>query len=213
MNKVVIYGIVDPISNQLRYVGQTSNFIKRKSSHIRTALKGTNNSHLYNWLSSLFRSSINPEFIIFEECNIKDLDDLEVFYIDYFKMIGCNLTNSCVGGNSRRGFKMRESSKKIVSEKLKGNSWNKGKKLSKETKDKMSISQLGRKHTKTSIEKMRLVKIKNKPIIQREKGGLYIKTFNSAYEASKELNINRKSIGNVLAKRAKLAGGFNWTYN
>ena len=94
MNKVVIYGIVDPISNQLRYVGQTSNFIKRKSSHIRTALKGTNNSHLYNWLSSLFKSSINPEFIIFEE-----------------------------------------------------------------------------------------------------------------------LNINRKSIGNVLAKRAKLAGGFNWTYN
>lgn len=70
MNKVVIYGIVDPISNQLRYVGQTSNFIKRKSSHIRTALKGTNNSHLYNWLSSLFRSSINPEFIILEECNI-----------------------------------------------------------------------------------------------------------------------------------------------
>ena len=57
------------------------------------------------------------------------------------------------------------------------------------------------------------LEIKNKPIIQREKGGLYIKTFNSAYEASKELNINRKSIGNVLAKRAKLAGGFNWTYN
>lgn len=70
MNKVVIYGIVDPMSNQLRYVGQTSNFIKRKSSHIRTALKGTNNNHLYNWLSSLFRSSINPEFIILKELNI-----------------------------------------------------------------------------------------------------------------------------------------------
>ena len=54
---IVIYGIVDPITNQLRYVGQTTNFKKRKNAHYRIAIKNSNRTHVYNWLRSLYNKS------------------------------------------------------------------------------------------------------------------------------------------------------------
>ena len=82
MTKIVIYGIVDPETNQLRYVGQTCNFLKRKSAHCRMAIRNINNTHIYNWLRSLYNKSIEPEFIILEHCTIDKLDELEIFYIE-----------------------------------------------------------------------------------------------------------------------------------
>ena len=39
-----------------------------------------------------------------------------------------------------------------------------------------------------------------------------LKTWDSAYEASKILGIGRKNIGNVLSKYSKTAGGYKWEY-
>ena len=212
MASIVIYGIVDPITNQLRYIGQTSNFVKRRSAHHRLSMKHTNNTHVYNWLRSLYNNSITPEFIILEECKKEELDELEIFYINYFKMIGCNLTNCTVGGASRRGYKQTLATKQNISIKMKGNNWNLGKVIPIEIRNKMSLSHIGIKHTKSSKIKMSTSKIKHIPISQLSEEGVLIKTFTSAYLASKELNINRKSIGNVLAGRSNLAGGYKWIY-
>ena len=212
MAKIVIYGIVDPETNQLRYVGQTCNFLKRKSAHCSMAIRNINNTHIYNWLRSLYNKNITPEFIIIEECKKEDLDSLEIFYMDYFKMIGCNLTNSSVGGVSRRGFKQTEEMRQKLSLRMKGNNWNKNKILPIKVRNKMSLSHTGKKHKKESKIKMSISKIKHKSVIQISKNGDIIKTFSSAYKASKDLNINRKSIGNVLANRSISAGGYKWVY-
>jgi group I intron endonuclease len=208
----VIYGIIDPITNQIRYVGQTINFNKRKSSHYKTAISNKNNTHVYNWLRSLYDNFIIPEFIILEECNIELLDETEIFFINYFRMLGFDLTNSSIGGKSRRGFKQSEEMKKKISIIMRGNTWNKGKILPEVTKQKMSLSHTGKTHTNISKLKVAKAKIKHKPIIQLSKNDKVIKTFNSAYEASKKLNINRKSIGNVLAGRSVTAGNYKWIY-
>lgn len=47
--------------------------------------------------------------------------------------------------------------------------------------------------------------------VEGEKDGSIVQ-FNSAFWASKELGISRTSICNVLANRAKTAGGYTWRY-
>lgn len=212
MAKGVIYGIIDPITNQIRYVGQTINLTKRKSAHIRMAIKTNNNTYVYNWLRTLLAKGYKPEFFVLEICKVQDLDSLEIFYINYFKMLGSNLTNSVEGGKSRRGYKHSLKSRKERSLKMKGNGWNLGRKLSSETKLKMSVSQIGRKHSKETKAKISKINIKHKKVVQLSLEGEIVKVFSSAYEASKDLNINRKSIGNVLAGRAITAGNFRWRY-
>lgn len=212
MAKGFIYGIINPINNELRYIGQTVNMCKRKSSHKRMALKTNNNSYVYNWLRSLYNNSVEPEFIILDITDIQYLDDLEIFYIGYFKMLGCNLTNSVEGGKSKRGNKHSIESRRKRSLRMKGNTYSLGFKPSEETKLKMSESHKGLRHTQKSKDKVSKVNIKHIKVVQLTLKGETIKVFSSAYEASKELKINRKSIGNVLAGRAKTAGNFMWKY-
>lgn len=205
-----IYGILDPITNELRYVGQTINYNKRRREHLYRAKTNNKDNYLYNWLGKLLCNNIVPEFIIIDEVSIESLDYWEVFYISYFKSIGCRLTNYAVGGSSRGGFKHSKEFKQYLSNKYKGRKpWNTGKKLSKEHKRNISINNKPpNKHLLFKWETAR----EHKTIIQLDKLGNVLKYWDCAYYASKELKINRKSIGNVLAGRTKTAGGFKWKY-
>lgn len=165
---------------------------------------------MYNWLGKLIAINVKPEFIIIDKVPIESLDYWEVFYISYFESIGCNLTNYAEGGNSRGGFTHSEEFKQYLSHKYKGRKpWNNGKKLSKEHKRNISIN--SKPPNKNLLYKWETAR-EHKVIIQLDKLGNIIKHWDCAYYASKELKINRKSIGNVLAGRAKTAGGFVWRY-
>ena len=82
-----VYGIVDPITSELRYVGQTINYNKRKGEHLYKAKTNRTSNHLYNWLGKLIANNVKPEFIIIDKVPIESLDYWEVFYISYFKSI------------------------------------------------------------------------------------------------------------------------------
>lgn len=205
-----IYGIVNPITNELRYIGQTVNFNKRKSEHLYRAKTLKSSWYLYNWLNSMLSNNIKPEFIIVDEVPIESLDYWEIFYISYFKSIGCNLTNYASGGNSRGGYNHTQEFKDYLSNKYKGRKpWNIGKKLSKEHKE--NISKNHKSPDKNLLYKWEVARSKQK-VVQYSLNNEVIKEWDSAYEASKYLNINRKSIGNVLANRAKTAGKYKWRY-
>jgi hypothetical protein len=51
-----------------------------------------------------------------------------------------------------------------------------------------------------------------KPILQFNKDGKLIKIWKSTTDASIELGIGRRNIGNVLKSRSNTAGGFIWKY-
>ena len=53
---------------------------------------------------------------------------------------------------------------------------------------------------------------KYRPIIQFDLDGKIIKEWSGLIIASKGLNINRCTIGDVCAGRKKSAGGFKWKY-
>ena len=203
-----VYGIVDPITSELRYVGQTINYNKRKGEHLYKAKTNRTSNHLYNWLGKLIANNVKPEFIIIDKVPIESLDYWEVFYISYFKSIGCNLTNYAEGGNSRGGFTHSEEFKQYLSHRYKGrNPWNTGKKLSKEHKRNISNNH----RNPTDYSPWYTARSKRK-VNQISLEGTLLKTWDSAYEASKILGIGRKNIGNVLSKYSKTAGGYKWEY-
>jgi GIY-YIG catalytic domain len=109
---VYIYGLIDPITNQLRYVGKTiQKPYMRLSSHCcKTRTKG---NHTECWIKSLIAKGYKPEMIIIDEADSDNWVFWEQFYISHYKSIGCNLTNFTEGGDScniGKRWKVKDSS-------------------------------------------------------------------------------------------------------
>lgn len=92
-----IYGLVDPSTGKLRYVGLSTRGAKRPMVHIYDNPRGR--SHHANWLRSLRRRGLRPEWLVLERCADKaTLSAAEKFWITYFRTRGFDLTNSEDGG-------------------------------------------------------------------------------------------------------------------
>lgn len=94
---VYIYGLVDPSTNELRYVGKTIHLKQRLRKHM-TRLE---NNRKASWIKNLKEKGIKPELVILEV--IEDSDDSdwqkwESWWIAYFLQLGCRLTNLNGGG-------------------------------------------------------------------------------------------------------------------
>ncbi len=93
-----IYGLIDPIDHQLRYVGKT--VAKLKSRH-HGHIKDLSNSKKAIWIRCLLEVGLKPEIIEIEVVDIEEWREVEQFWIQYFKAIGCKLTNSRAGVRER----------------------------------------------------------------------------------------------------------------
>jgi hypothetical protein len=88
-----IYGLIDPNTQQLRYVGQTSRGMTRPRSH---RYGGTASTH--QWAKGLTKAY---EIVVLEECPSRELNEKEAFYIEYFHFVGCDLLNSAPAPGER----------------------------------------------------------------------------------------------------------------
>lgn len=149
-----IYGLVDPFTKHLRYIGQTIQPLQNRIRYHKYIAKSKRSrNYLYNWLNTLVDRDTFAEVLIIEE-NCEDLNFWEVFYIQYFRGLGCPLTNLSPGGNARGGFKHTEEHKKRMSKMFKGRKpWNTGLKLTPEQKKNRKISENFRNLSKESMEK------------------------------------------------------------
>lgn len=150
-DKKHIYGLVDPRNNQLRYIGQTIGNLNTR--YIRHLYNGRHNpkTHLNCWINNLLKNDLKPEIITIENPE-KDLDFWEIFYISYFRSIGCNLTNISKGGVFRGGFKHTEEHKLKMHNIFVGRKpWNTGLKMTeKQLENKVTGNRNSWKNTKTS---------------------------------------------------------------
>jgi len=95
-----IYGLIDPITQELKYIGQTIKSPEvRLEGHLRDARYAKYGTKNIRWIKSLQEKGINPVLVVLESnLDINQLNELEIFYIAYFKFIGCTLNNMTPGG-------------------------------------------------------------------------------------------------------------------
>lgn len=115
-----IYGLLHPISKELRYIGYSSDYLERYKEHLLPSnLKKT--THKSAWLKSLLKDNLKPEIIVLENVatEIEALEK-EIELIAYYKSIGCELTNGTLGGDGRYGFITPQEVKDKISQSMRG---------------------------------------------------------------------------------------------
>lgn len=101
----LVYGLCDPLTGQLRYVGKSTSGSSRPYQHSTPSeLKRTGHTHKGCWIKSLLAKGLKPEVWIIEEYPTGDtLCNEEIWYIAYFRFLGCDLTNLTFGGEGACG--------------------------------------------------------------------------------------------------------------
>lgn len=120
-----IYGLVDPRTGHLRYVGKTERALSvRLANHIHRALRQKTNEHKRNWIRKMIAEGLRPQIVqLWETSDVDILSQAECFWIKYFRQMGCNLTNATDGGEGSTGYRHSEEEKKRISKRQKGKLW------------------------------------------------------------------------------------------
>jgi group I intron endonuclease len=159
MKQHIVYGLIDPNSHELRYIGYSSDIERRIKDHHRPIYLKIK-SHKNNWIKSLLAQGQKADFIIIEEYDsAEQLPQAEIEMVEYFKYLGVELTNGTRGGDGHlKGDKLSEETKKKLSEAFSGEKHPMyGKHHSEEAKRAISLSKLGvpwGEHSETTKKKM-----------------------------------------------------------
>jgi group I intron endonuclease len=221
---VFIYGLVQKNTNELRYVGKTTDINRRLKRHINERF--LHDSYKDRWIRKLIDNNDEIEIIIIDLVEQTEWQYWEKFYINYYKFIGCNLTNGTNGGDqppSTKGRKHTEESKLKMSNTKKGKPipWlNNGKERSEKHRENLSKSLKGRqspnknkKFDEKRCKKLSEASTSKKKVKQIDLNGNLIKIWNSISEAQKTLQIRHISEVCRNVRNQKTAGGFKWEYN
>lgn len=130
MNTVSIYGLCDPRTGCLRYIGK-ANRPKVRLYHHHCC--GPKKNHRTDWLNNLKNNGLKPEMFTLEEVEERDWQEAERFWISYFRSL-------------MKGRKLSESHRLKLCGKIK----------SQETRDKIGNAQRGRK---ASVETKKKISI------------------------------------------------------
>jgi len=167
--KYKIYFLKDPNTNEIRYVGLSSNVEKRYNEHI----KDNKDCYKKRWINKLLLMNKQPILeVVKENLSLSEAFNFEKEYIKNFKNLGVRLTNETIGGEAPMAEKKhKEETKLKMSESRKGeqNSFF-GKKHSDETKNKLKVSlkgkktwNKGKKLTEEHIKNLKIAKVGHVP--------------------------------------------------
>ena len=231
-----IYKITSPSGKV--YIGQTTNFTKRKNYYKNGAKPYQIRIH-----NSLQKYGYDAHSIVLiEQCSVDNLNQRERYWQDFYDVIGENGLNCrLTATNDKSGFLSESSKHKLSIAKKKvviDGEWREkfaydwsGKNHSEETKRKMSESAKGKKKTAEHISKLpqnqkgykskprseqfklnqKLYNGKSKIVYQYDKNDNLINQFISAAEAKRQTGV--KTINSVVLGKTKTAGGFKWRYD
>ena len=106
---VDIYLLIDPRTHAIRYVGKTAS--GRTSKRLSEHLKKQDGTHKANWIAQLTAEGLIPSMVVIARVPIDQSNDAESYWISYYRLIGCDLTNLTVGGDGVIGYAWTEAQK------------------------------------------------------------------------------------------------------
>lgn len=221
MKKGFVYELVCPISGECRYIGKTIQSLNaRLYKHKYNRRDGRSRKN--SWLVSLENGGVLNELRIrvLEECDSSLLNDREIYWIAKYREEGFKLTNTTIGGDcGSLGYRHNVEAKRKISEASKKQ---KGRKLSKETRMKISDSlrgkpgrNTGNKHTdetkqKISQSKQGTISWNAQAVVQMDIDGNILKEWQSGKFAANSLGLSQGNIWMVLNGKRNSCGGFKW---
>lgn len=138
-----IYGLHDPRTGELRYIGKSIRPLERLGNHINER----SDTHRGHWIAELTRLKLRPVLIIIDAVPADtDWQTIERIYIAAAREDGCRLTNSTDGGEGVVGLCAEARAKMATT-------WV-GRKHSPQTLALMSANRRGRKHTPEWCQEM-----------------------------------------------------------
>lgn len=97
-DKTAIYGLVDPVTNEIRYVGKANCPTSRLKGHLSQA-KRRGKTAKEKWLNSLNKL---PQIVILGYCSDSQWPELEIRWIELCGDMNASLTNIGKGGEGMR---------------------------------------------------------------------------------------------------------------
>lgn len=90
-----IYALVDPISKEFKYIGQTRNLKQRFDGHINSSsVYSSGNKKKHEWIAQLRELGLKPDIKIIEECTFENALKRETYHIRQYFAKGCKLLNN-----------------------------------------------------------------------------------------------------------------------
>ncbi len=208
---------IENLTNHKKYIGQSNDIEYRWKQH-KYELNRSHHDNDYLQKAWNKYGCNNFNFYIIELCDVSELNEREVYYIDFYDALnrdkGYNLTS---GGGQNKYYSKEVCAK--ISQALMGHT------VSVETRIKLSENHadvsgenhpmFGRKHSEEAKEKMRQAGIgrpsarKNvTPVLCVEREVI----FDNATEAGKSLNLDSSAILKCCRGERKTCGGYRWNF-
>lgn len=179
MTSNYIYILIDPFTDEIRYVGKSVNPDRRYYDHVQSARRPK--TELYRWIDNILCRGKYPKLQVIEQ--VDDWAKAERYWIELFRVSGNNLFNILPGGPSpfnkgkkhpdipnpfcTAGKKHSPEVRQKISERMQGLS------RSPETRKKISESKKGKprpEHVKQKIaNSMRKIHEARKPVLEQNK--------------------------------------------
>lgn len=144
LKPVYIYGLTDPETDEVRYIGKSIRPFERFQNHMH---EPPSNCHRSHWIQSLKKRGLEPGMVIFEEIiGAWPWQESERYWIARGRRLGWRLTNNTSGGDGVKDLHPEAVAKR--------NSTWKGRKHSPETTEKLRNYRLGVPHSDETKAKM-----------------------------------------------------------
>lgn len=162
----IIYGLIDPRTNEIRYIGLSRQGKARPRQHAYPSHRNRP-TPVACWVRSLLAQGIRYQFVILEECKSREeLAPAEIKWITDSRARGCRLLNLTDGGEGLQN-PSQEVRDKMSAQRL----GTKRPPRSEEWCRNISLSRKGMKPSPEAIEK-RLQKLRGRPLSEAHKASL-----------------------------------------
>lgn len=116
-SKFLVYALVDPRTDAVRYIGKSSWGMQRPKTHLKPSVINRSKNYKNSWLKSLGALGLVARIRILEEFDSGvDLSDAECFWIAQGWGLGWPLTNLTKGGDGAPGCVFSAERRRRVSE-------------------------------------------------------------------------------------------------
>lgn len=201
MNTVYIYALLDPLTNEIRYIGKTQNINRRYKQHINLNNIKTH-THRDNWIKKLINNNLYPIIEVLDEVPEDNWQFWEIHWIALIKSWEFNLTNIGFGGEG--GIRCSEETKKKISLKNTGNKYRLGKTFTPQQLLNISNSLIGHKQRQETIDRraisnfkdINVIKLKeeyDKKLTYAKLGEIFNLSASKIYRTLKEYNLLNNS--------------------